>query len=84
MLSTKRLSMNQSLYTGINGQPYKATRHTYESVKAIFDITILELNGYTIYSKNCKPFADKYNDIPEDDKQYYDFITEEIMRLERE
>ena len=75
-LSTNRLYKNQTFYVKLQGMesPQLATRSVYESGKAIYDINYLQINGYCWYSKNCRFLTDKYSEIPNDDKPYYDFI----------
>jgi len=70
--------MNQKLIKLLDNKRFEATRHSYESKEAIFDITIIDLNGYTLYEKNCRIIADNYNNIPENERKYYDFINSNI------
>lgn len=69
MLSKNRLLMNQSYCTiDEDNNVHFNTRHTYESVRAIYDINIID--GLEYWVKNCSQF----NIIETRETKYFDFI----------
>ncbi len=76
-LSVNRLYRNQRLIKLIDGKRIGCTRHTYESVKAIYDVDILD-NGELHYGKNCSVLYNDLESIPIQDRPYYDFIMAAI------
>lgn len=75
MLSKNRLLLNQSYCTRDGkGNIHQNTRHTYESVHAIFDINIVEGTEYWV--KN----GDQFIEIPASEQKYFDFIKANLSQ----